>query len=223
MPTTSNGRDWPSGGLGSSSNWVLPALPSSDVSRDSRSRLLAFTTRRYQSIMSLSSFTCKSVTLPPGRSAFTFRLLSTLRRVTGSSANVLVPGSANRSTTPKLAAANLASGGWPAVFVFKGKLSALRSVRFEASTKPLGSSSVKSLSSGNGPLKLMLLTVESPSLSLSTTGLKVSLPDRSTMPCAILLVTGALKRRPMGKMGMHAASEFSRSQLKLALNGSRTW
>ena len=143
MPTTSNGRDCPWGGLGSSSLRVLPTLANSCVSRDSRPWLLAFCTLRYQSIISASVLTCKSVTLLPtllpGCRDCTFSSGSTLRSVTGNSAKVGLPGSAKRSTTPKLLAANLASGGCPPVLVSNGKDAAFCSVRPEASTNPFGS------------------------------------------------------------------------------------
>jgi hypothetical protein len=58
----------------------------------------------------------------------------------GSSAGPSGP-SAKRSTMPKGAAANLASGGMAPVLTASGNIDALASVRPEASTKSLGSSS----------------------------------------------------------------------------------
>ena len=152
------------------------------------------------------------------------RPASTLRSVTGSSAGPSGP-SAKRSTTPNGAAANLASGGRPAVATFSGKLAALRRVRPEASLKSLGSSSVKLVCSGRGASNctpLITASASPPSSPPSILGLKVSLADLSRMAMASLRGTGALNDSDSGRNGMQAAWAFSRSQLNSAANASRT-
>ncbi|MCY1170947.1 hypothetical protein D9M73_110370 [compost metagenome] len=179
-------------------------------------------------MMSASVLGCRSLTLPDvaGVSPLTCNAASTLRSVTGSRAGSpgFVSGSAKRSTIPNGDAANLASGGMAPVASFRGKLSALRSTRPEASLKSLGSSSVYCADSVNSGLKLTLVTTSAASpLSASNTGLSVSEPDFRRIASASLRGTGALKFRLMGRIGRQADWAFSRSQLKLAENGSRTW
>ncbi len=185
--------------------------------------------------MSASVAGCSVLTLPAGalvvlRACSTSSPLmasagSTLRSVTGSIATPL--GSAKRSTMPKGAAANLASGGMAPVDTLSGKLSALRRLRPEASLKPLGSSSVNAVCSGKMPLKVTLLTTWSSSMaaspSPSAVGLNVSLLDFKRISVSSLAGTGALKARRMGRTAKQALCAFSRSQLKLAAKGSRTW
>jgi hypothetical protein len=176
-------------------------------------------------MMSASVLGCRSLTLPPGVRPLIFSAGSTLRRVTGSSAGLspLASGSAKRSTMPKGAAANLASGGITPVATFSGKLAALEAARPLASWKPAGSSTVKADFSGSTPLKLTPLTSASPSVSSrSKVGLKLSLADFRRIASASFRATGALKARRIGRIGRHAAWAFSRSQLKLTENGSRT-
>ena len=119
----------------------------------------------------------------------------------------------------------MASGGRAPVATFSGKLSALRSVRPEASWKPRGSSSVNRVCSSKGPGKVIWVTTLSASAWLpspSSCGLVLPAPDTKRMPSACLRGTGALKLRLIGRIGRQADWAFSRSQLKLAENGSRT-
>ena len=110
------------------------------------------------------------------------------------------------------------------VATFIGKLSALSSARPEASLKSLGSSSVNWPSSANSGLKVTSVTRLSPSpASGSNAGLSSPLPDFRRIASASLRGTGALKFSRMGRIGRQADWAFSRSQLKLAVNGSRTW
>jgi hypothetical protein len=150
-----------------------------------------------------------------------------LRKVTGSSARGLSAAgpSAKRSTTPNGAAANLASGGMPPVATFSGKLSALRSVRPEASLKSLGSSSEKAAFSARGAANCTLFTRVSacwPSAPPSRRGCRVSVGDFRRMAAASLRGTGALKASCSGRIGRQAAWAFSRSQLNSAAKGWRT-
>ncbi len=177
-------------------------------------------------MMSASVLGCRSLTLPAGVRPLIFSAGSTLRRVTGSSAGVspLASGSAKRSTMPKGAAANLASGGITPVATFSGKLAALEAARPLASWKPAGSSTVKAVFSGNATLKVTPLTSASPSPS-SRVERRLEArrwPTSGESPSASLRDTGALKARRIGRIGRQAACAFSRSQLKLTENGSRT-
>ena len=183
-------------------------------------------------MMSASVVGCRSLTLPAmlGLRPLTCSEASTFLSVTGSKAASpgLLPGSAYRSTMPNGDAANLANGGIGPVATLSGKLSALRKPRPEASLKSLGSSSVYWPFSANIGLKMMLLTTLSASLpallvSLSNDALILPWGEASLTPSANLRGTGELKLRLMGLIGKHAACAFSRSQLKLAANGSRTW
>ena len=174
-------------------------------------------------MISASVLGCRSLTWP-GLRPLICSAASTLRRVTGSSARSpgLVPGSAKRSTMPNGDAANLASGGMAPVATLSGKLSALRSTRPEASLKSFGNASVNDVFSANSGLKLMLLTTSVLSPSVSNVGLSVSLADVRRIASASLRGTGALKFSRIGKRGRQADWAFSRSQLKVAENGSRT-
>ena len=88
--------------------------------------------------------------------------------------------------------------------------------------KSLGKANVNDVFSVNSGLKLMLLTTSVPSPSASNVGLIVSLADVRRIASASLRGTGALKFSRMGKRGRQADRAFSRSQLKVAENGSRT-
>ena len=167
---------------------------------------------------------CRSLTLP-GLNPLTGRAASTLRSVTGNRAGSpgFAPGSAKRSTMPNGDAANLASGGIAPVATLRGKLSALRGARPEASLKSFGSSSTNWDDSANGGLKATLFTRASASPpSASNAGLSVVLPDVRRIASASLRATGALKSSRMGRIGRQADWAFSRSQPKLAVKGSRT-
>ena len=164
---------------------------------------------------------CRSLTWPAARPC-SCSAASTLRSVTGSIG--VPPGSAKRSTMPKGAAANLASGGIAPVDTFSGKLSALTGERPAASWNARGSSTAYAVCSANGGLKVTSLTTLSPSaLSSSNTGLCVCFAELRRRPSATLRGTGALKFSVMGRIGRHAACAFSRSQLKFTVNASRTW
>ena len=145
----------------------------------------------------------------------------TLRKVTGSRA---APSpSANRSTMAKGAAANLAKGGMAPVAAVIGKLSAFCKDRPAASRNSLGNSIVNFTFSGRTVLNSTRFTRVSPSASsLSKLGFRLSLPTCRRTPCACARVTGALKFRLTGRIARQSARAFSRSQLKLAMNGSRT-
>ena len=176
-------------------------------------------------MMSASVLGLRSLTLPPGVRLLIFSDGSTLRSVTGSRAGVsaFASGSANRSTMPKGAAANLASGGITPVATLSGKFAALAGARPLASWKPVGSSTAKAAFSSNGALKLTPFTSASaPPSSLSNAGFKLAPADFRRMPSASLRGTGALKSRRIGRIGKQAAWAFSRSQLKLTSKGSRT-
>ena len=81
-------------------------------------------------------FVAVAATWPDTPSPWICNAGSTLRSVTGSIGGM--PGSAKRSTMPNGAAANLASGGMVAVFVFNGNSPALSSARPLSSVNPFG-------------------------------------------------------------------------------------
>ena len=87
---------------------------------------------------------------------------------------------------------------------------------------PFGSVSVNAVFSANSGLKVMLLTTSRASPSASNVGLCVPLADVRAIASASLRGTGALKLKRIGNRGRQADWAFSRSQLKLAENGSRT-
>ena len=150
---------------------------------------------------------------------------STLRSVTGSSAGPLGP-SAKRSTMPKGAAANFTSGGILPVAVASGNILALLSVRPAASLN-CGGSSTTYLEFGCMVAGKVTLSTSESSASLSPfcsmIGATAEAPLLRRMPSISLRGTGALKDRRMGRIGRQAALAFSRSQLKSALKGCRTW
>ena len=156
---------------------------------------------------------------PPALRPATCRSASTLRSVTGTSAGV--PGSAKRSTMPKVPDENFASGGIGAVRADSGNRSALLSERPVMSRRPAGSSSVIAVCSGSGGLND---TVPTSSLwsSGSKVGASASCELRRRIASAFLREIGALKERVSGRSGVQGAFAFSRSHEKLAANGART-
>ena len=123
---------------------------------------------------------------------------------------------------PKGAAANLTSGGIAAVSILSGKLAALASGRPLASFRSAGRLSVSVLRSGKGPLNWTRSSRSSPWLPSSKCGDISVLSERSRTAPSSLRATGALKTSSIGRIGMQAAWAFSRSQLVLAVKGSRT-
>ena len=123
---------------------------------------------------------------------------------------------------PKGAAANLTSGGSGPVSILSGKLAALANVRPLASFSSAGRLSVSVARSGKGPSKRMRSSRSSPWLSSSKWGDISVLPERSRTAPSSLRATGALKTSSIGRIGMQAAWAFSRSQVVLAVKGSRT-
>ena len=175
----------------------------------------------YQRMISASVCGERSRTVPPGIRLSACSADSTLRKVTGSSAGPLGP-SANRSTTPKGAAANLTSGGMGPVRTASGKLLALLKVRPASSTKPAGKTICMAACSGRLPAKRtdsVLLELASSALNC---GLMVSLPYCNTTCLAHCMGTGAEKFTVTGRIGIQAACALGRSQLKLASSGDCT-
>ena len=76
--------------------------------------------------------------------------------------------------------------------------------------------------SGSGDAKRICSTRVSPVSSLSNVGLRLSFGPLSRTASASARGTGALKASVIGRIGRQAAWAFSRSQLKLAVKGSRT-
>ena len=150
---------------------------------------------------------------------------STLRSVTGSRAGPLGP-SAKRSTIPKGEAANFTSGGILPVAVASGNILELVSVRPAASLNCGGSSTVYLALAVMVAGKVTDSTSES-SASLSPfcsmMGATADAPLLRRIASISLRGTGALKLRRMGRIGRQAELAFSRSQLKSAEKGSRTW
>ena len=170
--------------------------------------------------MSPSVCNCSDDTVPLAPSArarpFTCSCASTLRSVTGIMAGPLSP-SAKRSTTPKGAAANLASGGISPAATLSGNIWVFDSVRPLTSLKPDGNSIRYEAFSGKGGLKAIVLTS-----SLLSSSPKKGLIEPSRMPSASLRGTGALKFSTIGRIGKQPAWAFSRSQLNSAVKGCRT-
>ena len=219
MRDCTRSRSLASNGRGSGPFTSLAATARGTVNASKRCTL------RNHAMISASDFGFRSLTWPAGVSALVFRAGSTRRSVTGSSAGVsaFASGSAKRSTMPKGAAENLASGGITPVATLSGKLAALSGARPLASWKPAGSSTEKAVFSGNGPLKLTPLTSASAVLSsLSNVGFRAPAVDFRRIASASLRGTGALKARRIGRIGKQGAWAFSRSQLKLRCKGSRT-
>jgi len=168
-------------------------------------------------MMSASVLGCKS-------SSFRSRACrpgSTRRSVSGISAGPSGP-SAKRSTMPKGAAANLASGGMGPVSIFSGKLPALASGRPLASFRSAGRLRLSAARSGKGPSKRRRSSSSSPAPSSAPCGANSVLSERSRTAPSSLRATGALNVSSIGRIGMHAAWAFSRSQRVLAVKGSRT-
>ena len=123
---------------------------------------------------------------------------------------------------PNGAAANLASGGIGPVAILSGKLLALASGRPLASFKSGGRRSVKALRSGSGWGNCRRSMSASASVLSSMIGACSPLSPTRRANSARRRGTGALNFNSIGRIGKQPACAFSRSQLVLAVNGSRT-
>ncbi|MNM75889.1 hypothetical protein D3C81_876900 [compost metagenome] len=109
-----------------------------------------------------------------------------------------------------------------AVATLSGNRSALDSVRPLSSFRSFGTSMVNCAFSANGAAKVKALTLASGARLGSTCGARWPDGVVSTTCSACLRGTGAENVTDIGRSGVHGDCACSRSQLKLAVKGSRT-